>query len=364
MTEAVDDVKSFTTGGGIFDTLAETATDVRDAANGVGDPADFAMDGLSAGLDLLGFVANPLSGLLSAGIGWLIEHLDFLKEPLDALAGDPGAITQVAVTWGEDVKREVAEVAANFTQAVREETASWRGDAAEAYRVLASGISDQLASLEPAAQSVSEAVQGSGALVAAVRGIIRDLIADVVAELAIAAISALATSWATFGASVAAFTGYAVARGAATAGKIASKISKLVAKLGEILSKFSHLRGAVQALGRVSRKFDDIAANLGRTAGRHGDSVREMTSRMTRVQDRFADNTVGRVVPDSFRQTAERISGDIPGVRGRDGFADTIDPAGLAVGSIKGTLNEAANVDDNYRAEVDKQQEEESKQGA
>jgi hypothetical protein len=47
-------------------------------------------------LDVLGFVANPLGSLVGAGIGWLIERISFLKEPLDDLAGDPAAINSVA----------------------------------------------------------------------------------------------------------------------------------------------------------------------------------------------------------------------------------------------------------------------------
>lgn len=41
----------------------------------------------------------------------------------------------------------------------------------------------------------------------------------------------------------------------------------------------------------------------------------------------------------------------------RCGVSGSGTPAGLAFGSIKGSLNEFANTDDNYRAEVEKQQE-------
>lgn len=233
MPDVVDEVKSFTTGGGIFDTVAETATDVRDAINGLASPGDLAVDGATLGIDALSVAMDPLRGLMSAGIGWLIEHLDFLKEPLDALAGDPAAITQVAVTWGQDVKAEVGQIATDFSNAVREQTAAWQGNASEAYRKFAAGVQEQLDTLEPTAQSIAEALKETGMLVATVRGVIRGLIADVVTELVIAAASALATSWCTFGGSVAAFTGYAVARGAMTAGKIASKIGRCRFHVGE-----------------------------------------------------------------------------------------------------------------------------------
>src|SRR5690606_827093 len=61
---------------------------------------DWAMDGLALGLEGLGFIANPPGALAGSAVGFLIEHLSFLKEPLDDLAGDPDAIFGVAAVWG------------------------------------------------------------------------------------------------------------------------------------------------------------------------------------------------------------------------------------------------------------------------
>lgn len=83
-----------TEGAGIVDTIYKAGDDILN-----GRTEDFAMDGFAFGLDALGFVANPLGALASAGVGWLIEQLDFLREPLDDLAGDPGAIMGVAAVW-------------------------------------------------------------------------------------------------------------------------------------------------------------------------------------------------------------------------------------------------------------------------
>jgi hypothetical protein len=56
--------------GGAANTIYDGAKDDWSAV--VGDLA-------AVGMDLLGFVTNPLGSLLSAGIGWLIEHIGFLK---------------------------------------------------------------------------------------------------------------------------------------------------------------------------------------------------------------------------------------------------------------------------------------------
>ncbi|GAB3492731.1 WXG100 family type VII secretion target [Amycolatopsis cihanbeyliensis] len=324
-----------TAGAGIVDTVNQAAQDLD-------NPEDWAMDGLALGLDALGFVANPLGGLLSAGIGWLIEHLDFLREPLDDLAGDPAAINRIAATWGEDVRKEVAEVADQYRKAVKSEIPSWEGDAADQYRKSAEQLAAQIGSLDGASTAVSQAVQGSGMLVATVRGIIRDLIAEVVSEIVLAAAAALASSWFTLGGSIAAFTGWAVARGAATAGKIAGKISKLLTKLANILSKFAKLRGAVQALGKLAKRFGDTAKTLGRTAARNGSALR-------RVEDTVGgwNSAITGKLPQGVRNFADGVD-DLMTKRPRDGFADTFSPGNMARVGGYGYAKENAQADENY----------------
>ena len=42
---------------------------------------------------------DPLGEALSAGIGWIIEHLSPLKDWLNELAGDSDAVAAAASTW-------------------------------------------------------------------------------------------------------------------------------------------------------------------------------------------------------------------------------------------------------------------------
>src|SRR5690606_41981378 len=62
------------------------------------DPLQVTYAAAAAGLDTLGAITDPLDALLTAGVGWLIEHGRFLHEPLDAPAGDPAQITAQART--------------------------------------------------------------------------------------------------------------------------------------------------------------------------------------------------------------------------------------------------------------------------
>ncbi|KAA9158601.1 hypothetical protein FPZ12_022455 [Amycolatopsis acidicola] len=324
-----------TAGAGIVDT-------VKGAADDLSDPGDLTLDGVALGLDVLGLIANPLGGLASAGVGWLIEHLSFLKEPLDDLAGDPDKIVEIAAVWGEQVRQEIGQVATDYEQAVKTEISSWQGDAADSYRKASGRIVEQLRALESASTGVSDGLRLSGVLVATTRGIIRDLIADVVGEIIVAAAAALATSWCSFGASVGAFIGWAVARGAATAAKITGKISKMLMKLAVALNKFAKLKGAVQALAKVAKRMGDVASSLGRTAGRNGRALRAVEGQA----DTMKNAVTGRL-PQGLRDVAENVDG-LLSKRTRDGFSDSISWGNLARTGVYETSKETADADDNY----------------
>ena len=49
--------------------------------------------------DTAAAVMDPLGEALSAGIGWIIEHLSPLKDWLNELAGDSDAVAAAASTW-------------------------------------------------------------------------------------------------------------------------------------------------------------------------------------------------------------------------------------------------------------------------
>ncbi|MEV4389768.1 WXG100 family type VII secretion target, partial [Micromonospora sp. NPDC049580] len=112
--------------------------DIDLIAQGVrsGSWIDGSLGVVSAGLDALAFVSDPVGALLQYGIAWLIEHVKPLSEALDWLAGDPAQITAHAQTW-RNVAGSLREEAAALTRAVRDDVAGWGGNAGPAYRAWA-----------------------------------------------------------------------------------------------------------------------------------------------------------------------------------------------------------------------------------
>lgn len=224
-----------------------------------------AVTGVSSGLGLLGVAMAPLSALASAGVGWLIEHFDFLEQPLEELTGDPAAIEAQAQTW-RNVAKQVRGSAGEYSSKVATVSATWRGQGSGAYQGAADAFGNSLQASADGAEGAAAAIEGAGVLVGVERGLIRDMISEFVGWLIVEAGIAIATSWCSFGASVAAFVGFAVGQGLRLASNIADRLAALSTKLDELSQlasrmngSFDQLTGAIRQLGN---KVDTASANL------------------------------------------------------------------------------------------------------
>jgi len=238
-----------TTGAGIFDSYHGLVASIQEDAESEGRKVlDVSISAVGAAVDTAVFVVDPLAGLLSAGVGWLIEHVAFLREPLDMLLGDPDEI-QANVAALKSYAAEVNELAEEHRQ--RMAGSRWTGRAADAYHDSMDRLGAELASLARTVEGTATVVAVSGTLVTTLRSIVRDMIAALVAHLAF-----------TFGASIAGFIGYAVGRAAALGATIAAKISKLIAGLARQGSRLQRLGTAMGELAQRLNRFG-MAAGIG-----------------------------------------------------------------------------------------------------
>ncbi|GAA0918590.1 hypothetical protein [Pseudonocardia zijingensis] len=189
------------------------------------DPFQVAFTAAGAGLDTLGFVADPLDSLLTAGLGWLVEHVWFLREPLDALAGDPAQITAEARTW-HHVGVELGAVAQQH-RAAAEALGAWEGVAADGYRVAADLFGGALEQAGRDAARLAELILGSGAQVGTVRALVRDGIVGWVVEAVETAVLAGVAALVTAGGAL----GVGAVRLITSAVSLAHQLSRLVGRL-------------------------------------------------------------------------------------------------------------------------------------
>lgn len=230
-------------GAGPLESAAQVA-DSYERMTKEGDYAEFGMNAAAFALDAFGVAVDPLGALATAGIGWLIEHVSFLREPLDWLAGDGDKIKAAVATWNE-VAISLDQIAQQQHDAVRSQVSSWEQRAAEGFKASQGALAQEIAAMSKACVGVAEQVATAGTITAAIRGMIRDLIAMFVWEVIRNAAIALASSVVSLGSSMAAFAAWAVGRGAVVLGRITQQLAKLMRAVMKILSKLRELFGKV-----------------------------------------------------------------------------------------------------------------------
>lgn len=81
-------------------------------------------NGAVVGLSALSAVMDPFQVIFAAGVGWLMEHVAILREPLDWLAGDPKEIEGHAATW-RNLQQRTYDATEYFADQVTRATADW-----------------------------------------------------------------------------------------------------------------------------------------------------------------------------------------------------------------------------------------------
>ncbi|GAA2680984.1 MULTISPECIES: WXG100 family type VII secretion target [Actinosynnema] len=237
-------------------------TQQRDPANLVGDVKGTADaiergDWVAAGLGMantamsvVGLASNPMGGLVSAGFSWAVQHVSFLKEPFDALLGNPQAITKMSDSWANAAK-QVESIVADYRRTSAEETKGWKGRSADGYRAAATKHSSGLETLAKAAKGISTAAKGAGELVGTVRKTIMDLIGKAVSEMVMKIIQWLSVSWLTFGASIAAAIGDIVRMACDYAKKFVDFLQKLATSLKKLIDLIKSVAQIAQTAKQV-----------------------------------------------------------------------------------------------------------------
>lgn len=282
-----------------------------------------AVDLAAFGLDALAVVMNPLGELVKAGVGWLLEHLAFLREPLEVLTGDPAAIEAIAQTWN-NIADEM-DVATEDYRAALTATSGWQGEASLTYQTLARSYVEALSHIAAQARDAAKGVTTAGIVVATTRAIIFDIIATFISNVITRALLAAASSWFTFGASVAAFIASTTADAALLMARIQKHIGKLLATLQRFVKNFNVLGAssakAAKALGRKSTELGTQANKAIKSASETLDSVAPAAGRAKTyanyiegegtsviAQRLGAGSTVGKVVSHDATRLAKETA--------------------------------------------------------
>ncbi|SHG80233.1 WXG100 family type VII secretion target [Streptoalloteichus hindustanus] len=262
-------------GSGLFEAyhgLVQSIT--QDAESETVQVLDITFNAIGAAAMTVKFAVDPIGTLLAAGVGWLIEHVSFLREPLDALMGDPDEIQQNTEALKNQAK-EVRAVADDHKRAMASFD-GWTGQSADAFRATMNKYGEELDSLAETVEGTAKVAAVTGVLVVVLRDIVRDIIAEVIAQLIKGALIALAAAAFTFGASIAGFIGFAVGKCAAVAADIASRIARLTAAFGRQGGRLAKLGESMGKLRTGFERFDNVAdvGEVGHEMAKAGDAYK------------------------------------------------------------------------------------------
>ncbi|MEU4800911.1 hypothetical protein [Actinosynnema sp. NPDC023587] len=227
-------------------------TDVQGTVSAV-ERGDWVQAGLgiaNTAMSIVGLSTNPLSGFLSAGFSWAIQHVSFLKEPFDALLGSPEQIQKMSDSWASAAK-QIEGIVADYRRTSEQETKGWKGRSADGYREASKKHSSGLETLAKAVKGISGAAKGAGELVATVRKTIMDLISQAVSDMVMKIIQWLAASFLTFGAAI----GAAISDIVTMAVNYAKKLMDFLKKLGDSLKKLIDLVKSVQSIASTAKQI-------------------------------------------------------------------------------------------------------------
>ncbi|TDD86602.1 hypothetical protein E1202_18420 [Saccharopolyspora karakumensis] len=283
-------------GGGVENVLGV----VKGIQNGDWDSAGLSLMG--AGVDVVGLAADPLATLGSWAFGWAMEYFSFLREPFDALMGNPDAISGMASTW-ENIGKQLKAVSDEYGKSVQG-TTGWEGKAGDAYRALGGETAKTVEALSAACDGMKDAVQGAGAVVGAVRGIVRDLIASAVGE-----IISIGLRW---GAAAVCTAGIAaggmVAEMVAKAISYANKIAGWMEKLADVLKGLSGFLNKLGSVGQsLKAKVDDFFTGLA--------NVPEASVANTSAQKAFDSSTIHQIGEGAKGTGSSRFTDAVAGAK-------------------------------------------------
>ncbi|RLP89321.1 WXG100 family type VII secretion target [Micromonospora sp. BL4] len=293
--------------------------DIELIAQGVrnGSWIDGSLGVVSAGLDALAFVSDPVGALLQYGIAWLIEHVKPLSEALDWLAGNPAEIVAHAQTW-RNVAASLREEATGMAAAVRADVAGWGGTAGPAYRAWAAQQNQAITGLAQGADTLAAITEGAAGLVAAVRLLVRDAIATCVSRLIVYAGELVITG----GLATPLVVEQVVTTVASWGARIAKLLRALLNSLRRLIPEIRRLGELIERLKQALRRLQD--GSSGRPPGTGSDGL-DMhgghTSRPHNIGDYDRQERWAGEAYDAIRQhdDTDAIAGQLAGAPRLDG---------------------------------------------
>ncbi|MET9210877.1 MULTISPECIES: WXG100 family type VII secretion target [unclassified Nocardia] len=229
------------TPGVLKGTIAGDAWDVYgNFASGQVDAAMLGILGLAGSVMEVAYkVLDPFAFIGSQVAKWILDHVEFMRNALDELAGNPDIVEAYAKSWTK-ISTELTAVAADWKSSVEQDIDDWQGASGQQYRVSASSLIDQIDAASGIAATMGKSMESVSKAVDVVRTLVRDVLANLIGAAIGWTIELIATS----GAAAAHVIPAALRR-------IARDTLTVSDMLGDLKKVFTDIKTLMEPIGKV-----------------------------------------------------------------------------------------------------------------
>ena len=208
---------------------------------------------VATALDTAAAVMDPLGEALSAGVGWIIEHLGSLNEWLNELTGDSDAVAAAASTW-TNIATKLSSCASDLDKVCSSRLAGQESLAVATFKTLQAGSASHLRMTGEVAGAISGGLTLASMIVRMVHDMVRDAIADVIGKLTSKAIITAV--------SLGTASGWAIASLSADVSSWVTRLSKEVADVVLSSKNLKKLLDKAETLfSRLGKKWESFKAS-------------------------------------------------------------------------------------------------------
>ena len=226
--------------------------------------------------DTAAAVMDPLGEALSAGVGWIIEHLGSLNEWLNELTGDSDAVVAAASTW-TNIATKLNSCAGDLDTVCTGRLAGQESLAVATFKTLQAGSASHLRMTGQLAGAISGGLTVASMIVRMVHDMVRDAISDVIGKLAskvaIGVLTAgLAAPWAVSTAIT----------------EVSSWVTRLAKEVADTVLSAKNLKGLLTKANRllddVAKAFTRIPAQVSKAVTTKVEAAKDLASSLSNPQ--------------------------------------------------------------------------------
>ncbi|HEX3792451.1 MAG TPA: WXG100 family type VII secretion target [Pseudonocardiaceae bacterium] len=225
-----------------------------------------------------GVIEDPLNALISAGLSFLMDVIQPLRDCLEQVTGDAGALDEAKEAFA-DISGEINTLAGDLDQITRTGFQNWSGTAKDAASQQVATFVQGVQGTSSNADDVSQVLGLSAMLMEGAYNIVLGIISDCIEWLVVTWLAALAAEVPTLGASTAAAGAATTAEVGVEGANAADKVDQATTMVDRIVQVFQKIAGKLKSLGgdadhaeSALSDADSVAGDADRVAG-DADSV-------------------------------------------------------------------------------------------